>query len=33
LSPGLLRIAIGYTGDLKSRKEQMVRAVKQVGLA
>jgi methionine-gamma-lyase len=33
LSPGLLRIAIGYTGELKSRKEQMVRAVKQVGLA
>jgi methionine-gamma-lyase len=32
LSPGLLRIAIGYTGDLKSRKEQIARAVKQVGL-
>jgi methionine-gamma-lyase len=33
LSPGLLRIAIGYTGDLQSRKEQIARAVKQVGLA
>ena len=32
LSPGLLRIAIGYTGDLACRKEQIVRAVKQVGL-
>jgi len=33
LSPGLLRIAIGYTGDLECRKEQIARAVKQVGLA
>jgi methionine-gamma-lyase len=32
LSPGLLRIAIGYTGDLECRKEQIVRSVKQVGL-
>jgi methionine-gamma-lyase len=32
LSPGLLRIAIGYTGDLECRKQQIVRAVKQVGL-
>jgi methionine-gamma-lyase len=32
LSPGLLRIAIGYTGDLKSRKAQITRALKQVGM-
>jgi methionine-gamma-lyase len=33
LSPGLLRIAVGYTGGLEYRKEQIVRAVRQVGLA
>ncbi len=32
LSPGLLRIAIGYTGDLNTRVEQMERAIKAVGL-
>lgn len=32
LSPGLLRIAIGYTGDLQDRVEQVERAVKAVGL-
>ncbi len=30
LSPGLLRIALGYTGDLDTRMEQMKRAVKKV---
>lgn len=30
LSPGLLRIALGYTGDLETRLEQMRRAVEQV---
>ena len=30
LSPGLLRIALGYTGALDTRLEQMKRAVKQV---
>lgn len=30
LSPGLLRIALGYTGDLDTRLEQMKRAVKKV---
>jgi len=33
LSPGLLRLAIGYTGSLDSRLEQIERAVKAVGLA
>lgn len=32
LSPGLLRIAIGYTGSLEARIEQIERAVKKVGL-
>jgi len=32
LSPGLVRLAIGYTGSLKSRIEQIARVVKQVGL-
>ncbi len=32
LSPGLLRIAIGYTGDLEKRVEQIERAIKQVCL-
>lgn len=32
LSPGLLRISIGYTGSLDSRLEQLEKAVKQVGL-
>lgn len=30
LSPGLLRIALGYTGDLETRLEQMKRAVQKV---
>lgn len=30
LSPGLLRIALGYTGDLKNRLQQMKRAVGRV---
>ncbi len=30
LSPGLLRIALGYTGSLDARMEQMKRAVKKV---
>jgi methionine-gamma-lyase len=30
LSPGLLRIALGYTGDLDTRMKQMERAVKKV---
>lgn len=30
LSPGLLRIALGFTGDLDARLEQMKRAVKKV---
>ena len=30
LSPGLLRVALGYTGDLETRMEQMKRAVKKV---
>ncbi|MCD6581405.1 MAG: aminotransferase class I/II-fold pyridoxal phosphate-dependent enzyme [Desulfuromusa sp.] len=30
LSPGLLRIAMGYTGSLEARMEQMKRAVKKV---
>lgn len=32
LSPGLLRIAIGYTGRLKDRIEQVDRAVRKAGL-
>ena len=32
LSPGLIRIAIGYTGSLEARLEQIERAVRQVGL-
>lgn len=32
LSPGLLRIAIGYTGSLEARIQQIERAVKKVGL-
>lgn len=32
LSPGLLRIAMGYTGVLEDRVEQITRAVKKVGL-
>jgi methionine-gamma-lyase len=32
LSPGLLRIAIGYTGDLQKRIEQIERAIKSVDL-
>jgi len=30
LSPGLLRIALGYTGSLDARLGQMKRAVKKV---
>ncbi len=33
LSPGLVRIAIGYTGSLEARLEQIERAVRLVGLA
>ncbi len=32
LSPGLLRVSVGYTGSLVARLEQIERAVKQVGL-
>jgi methionine-gamma-lyase len=32
LSPGLVRIAVGYTGSLEDRIEQIVRAVGEVGL-
>ncbi|HEX9972150.1 MAG TPA: aminotransferase class I/II-fold pyridoxal phosphate-dependent enzyme [bacterium] len=32
LSPGLLRIAIGYTGSLEARIQQIERAVKKAGL-
>ncbi len=32
LSPGLLRMSIGYTGDLEARLDQLERAVKSVGL-
>ena len=32
LSPGLLRLSIGYTGPLETRLEQIERAVKAVGL-
>ena len=33
LSPGLMRMAIGYTGSLEARLEQIERAVRAVGLA
>jgi methionine-gamma-lyase len=33
LSPGLVRLSVGYTGSLPSRLEQIERAVRQVGLA
>lgn len=33
LSPGLVRLAVGYTGSLSARIEQIQRAVKAVGLA
>jgi len=33
ISPGLLRLSVGYTGSLESRLEQIVRAVRKVGLA
>ncbi|GAB4381635.1 MAG: aminotransferase class V-fold PLP-dependent enzyme [Calditrichia bacterium] len=33
LSPGLLRLSIGYTGSMEKRLEQIERAVKKVGLA
>jgi hypothetical protein len=32
LSPGLLRIAIGYTGSLEDRLAQIERVLKDVGL-
>jgi methionine-gamma-lyase len=32
LSPGLVRISVGYTGDLQKRVRQMIRAVSSVGL-
>jgi len=32
LSPGLLRISIGYSGSLESRIAQIERAIKKVGL-
>ncbi len=32
LSPGLLRLSVGYTGSLESRLGQIERAVRQVGL-
>jgi len=32
LSPGLLRMSVGYSGALESRLEQIERAVRQVGL-
>ena len=32
LSPGLIRLSIGYTGSLQARVEQIERAVKKVGL-
>ncbi len=32
LSPGLVRISVGYTGGLAARLEQIKRAVKEVGL-
>ncbi|NQT70788.1 MAG: aminotransferase class I/II-fold pyridoxal phosphate-dependent enzyme [Desulfobacteraceae bacterium] len=33
ISPGLIRMAIGYTGSLEARLEQIERAVRAVGLA
>lgn len=33
LSPGLVRIAVGYTGALEERLEQVTRAAKKAGLA
>jgi methionine-gamma-lyase len=33
LSPGLIRLSIGYTGSLEKRMQQIERAVKTVGLA
>jgi methionine-gamma-lyase len=33
ISPGLLRLSIGYTGSLESRLGQIVRAIAKVGLA
>jgi hypothetical protein len=32
LSPGLLRIAVGYTGDLGDRLAQIERALRTVGV-
>jgi methionine-gamma-lyase len=32
LSPGLLRLAIGYTGDLDDRIAQIERVLREVGL-
>ena len=32
LSPGLVRLSIGYTGSLENRIAQMERAVRAVGL-
>ena len=32
LSPGLLRLSVGFTGSLESRLDQIERAVRQVGL-
>lgn len=32
ISPGLLRLSIGYTGSLESRLGQIVRAIAKVGL-
>lgn len=32
LSPGLVRLSVGYTGSLEARLEQIERAVRQVGL-
>ncbi len=32
ISPGLLRLSIGYTGSLESRIDQIERAIKQAGL-
>jgi methionine-gamma-lyase len=32
LSPGLVRLAVGYTGSISARIEQIGRAVKAVGL-
>ena len=33
LSPGLLRLSIGYTGSVEGRVAQIVRAVRKMGLA